>query len=210
MALTVLVIDDAEVARAGLVSALSAGGFDVVGSVGTSADAERLAAHHKPDVAVVDLRLPDATGLEVAARILKLSPATKVLFVTAHEGDVGEEVITSASSSGLLLKTAPLEELCKAVEHVAQGRRVLDPVIAKSLVGKLGHRRSPDPLSNLTSREREVFKLLARGCGETEISEQLKISRRTAKNYVARVLQKLGLRRRSQVPAFAAKTPIDE
>lgn len=210
MALTVLVVDDVEVARAGLTSALESRGFDVVAEAASLPEAVRLAAEKKPDVAIVDLRLPDSSGFEIAERISEVSPETKPLFITAHEGDVGYDEISAASSHGLLLKTSPLHELCQAVEEVAAGRPVLDPAFARSLVTKLSPSSRSDPISALTPRERETFDLLARGRSDIEIARSLGISPRTAKNYVARTLQKLGLRRRAQVPAYAAGSSVED
>jgi two-component system response regulator DevR len=210
MALRVLVVDDSEVARAGLEAALESHRFEVVGSTSSASEAELLASQHQPDVAILDVRMPNCSGFEVAKRISRVSPKTRFLFVTAHEADIGTEEISAASSWGLLLKTASLSELCKAVEQVAEGGSVLDPAIAKTLVHKIGGRRLPDPLSDLTRRERAVYDMLARGCSDAEIAEALSISPRTAKNYVARILQKLGLSRRSQVPAYAASAALDD
>ena len=205
MALTVLVVDDIEVARAGLVAALESGGFEVVGQADSAEVAEEVARKTRPDVAVLDLRLPGSTGFEVSRRIARVSPSTRFLFVTAHEGDLSEDDITEAAFHGLILKTATLYELYRAVEQVAAGDPVVDPTIAKTLVGRLSPGESFGRVT-LTQREREVFKLLSEGKGDIEISQSLGISPRTAKNYVSRVLHKLGLSRRSQVPAFAAAT----
>ncbi len=206
MTVSVIVVDDHEVARAGIASALERAGFEVVGQAASGSEAEAVAEGCTPDVAVVDMRFPDSYGIEVACRIRRASPATRVLFVTAHEGDVTAELLETISSHGLLLKSASLRELVKAVELAARGVAVLDPAVAATLMRRTSAQMSKDPLGVLTQREREIFRLLRRGCSDAEIATELSISRRTVKNHVARILKKLGLRRRTEIPAYAASS----
>ncbi len=206
MTLRVIVVDDHEVARAGIASALERAGLDVVGQAASGCEAEALARNCTPDVAIVDMRFPDSDGIEVARRIMRASSQTRVLFVTAHEGEVSSRLLDAISGHGLLLKSASLRELVKGVELAARGVAVLDPAVAAKLMKGTASQAANDPLGTLTEREREVFSLLRMGHTDSEIATDLSISKRTVKNHVARILKKLGLRRRTEIPAYAVSS----
>lgn len=202
----VLILDDSEVARAGIVAALESRDVEVIGATADVGEAERLAATGSPDVALVELRLGRASGMEAARKIVEASPCTRILFVTAFHRELDREELARAADCGIVLKSAPLFQLLAAVEETKAGRTYVDPVIARELIGVLsrtGGRRCP--FEDLTDRERQVFELLRQGRSNQEIASELGVSTKTAKNHVSSVLAKLGLTRRSQLPAYGSE-----
>lgn len=205
----VLVLDDSEVARAGMVAALQSRDVDVVGAAADVDDAVRLAAQRSPHVALVDVRLGSCNGIDAAHKIVQASPSTRILFVTAFHRELDSDELARAAESGIVLKSVPLYQLIAAVDETKEGRTYVDPVIARELIDVLsrnGGRRSP--LEQLTDRERQVFELLRLGRSNSEIASELGVSSKTVKNHVSSVLAKLGLSRRSQVPAFSSELDI--
>lgn len=203
--LRVLLVDDHEVVRRGLRDLLSAEpDIDVVAEAGTVAEAVVRAAATHPDVAVLDMRLPDGDGAALCARLRGLEPAPACIVLTAFDDERALVAAIGAGAAGYLLKQVRGQDLVTAVREVAAGRSLLDP---QSTARVLARMRSPevDELSALSPRERAVLELVGEGMTNREIAEQLVLAEKTVKNYVTSMLAKLGMQRRTQAIAWMAK-----
>jgi DNA-binding NarL/FixJ family response regulator len=193
----VVVAEDSVLLREGIVRVLADAGFDVVGQAGDAEDLVRKVRAHRPDVAVVDIRMPPTNtddGLRAAREIRDELPATGVLVLSqyAEEGYALDLVADSAEGVGYLLKdrVADVERFIDAVRRVGQGGSALDPDVVSLL---LGRRRRNDPLAALTAREREVLELMAEGRSNRAICEQLVITERAVEKHVTSIFSKLDL-----------------
>jgi len=206
---TVLLVDDQAMIRAGLRKILEAEpDLVVVGEAGDGEDALDQALESRPDVVLMDIRMPVLDGIEATRRIVSARLPTRVLILTTFGLDTYVFESLRAGASGFMLKDAPPEELVAAVRIVASGDALLAPAVTRKVVEEFVRRppevvRLPEALDDLTPREREVLDLLARGLSNPEICGRLVISDATAKTHVARILQKLGLRDRVQVVIYA-------
>lgn len=209
--LRVLVCDDQALVRAGYATIFAGYGFDVVGEVGDGASAVRLAAQLRPDVVVMDVRMPGVDGIE-ATRLLAGPDAeapVKVLVVTTFHTDENVYEALRAGASGFLLKDATPDQLVDAVRTVADGESMLAPAVTRSLIGRYATRVRPaaptgaTAFDALTPRELKVLRLVARGLSNAEIATELVVSRETVKTYVSRILTKLDLRDRVQAVVLA-------
>jgi DNA-binding NarL/FixJ family response regulator len=201
----VLVVDDQELVRAGLRAILETNGVDVVGEAGDGAAAITLAADLRPDVVLMDVRMPVLDGIEATRRIrAEGESAPKVIVLTTFDLDEYVFEALRAGASGFLLKDAPRAELLRAIEVVAAGEALLAPTATRRLVEDFARRRAAAPPPNagdldvLTARERDVLTLIARGLSNGEIADQLVVGQATVKTHVGHVLTKLGLRDRVQ------------
>jgi DNA-binding NarL/FixJ family response regulator len=193
----VVVAEDSVLLREGIVRLLEEGGFEVVGQAGDAEDLVRKVSAHKPDVAVVDIRMPPTStddGLRAALHIRRTLPDTGVLVLSQYveEGYALELVGDSAEGTGYLLKdrVADVDRFVDAVRRVGEGGSVLDPEVVATL---LGRRRRDDPLAELTDREREVLGLMAEGRSNHAIAEQLVVTERAVEKHVTSIFQKLDL-----------------
>jgi DNA-binding NarL/FixJ family response regulator len=212
----VLIADDQALVRAGFRMILDAeDDLDVVGEASDGAEAVKLARQMKPDVVLMDIRMPELDGIEATRRIAELGtdPPTRVLMLTTF--DLNEYVYEAlrAGASGFLLKDVPPEQLAAGIRIVAQGEALLAPSITKRLIQEFARASpaTPEPpkgLDELTARELEVFKLVARGLSNAEIAQELIVSETTVKTHVARVLMKLNLRDRVQAVVLAYESGI--
>jgi DNA-binding NarL/FixJ family response regulator len=206
---SILLADDQAMIRAGLRKILEAEpDLTVVGEAGDGGDAVDLAHDLRPDVVLMDIRMPVLDGIEATRRIVASQPLVRVLVLTTFGLDTYVFDSLRAGASGFMLKDAPPEELVSAVRIVAAGDALLAPAVTRSVVEEFVRApvTAPAPpvaLDELTPREREVLDLLARGLSNPEICARLVISDATAKTHVARILQKLGLRDRVQVVIYA-------
>ena len=193
----VVVADDSVLLREGLVRLLEEQGFEVVGQAGDADDLVRKVAAHKPDVALVDIRMPPTNtddGLRAAREIGRRHPDTGVLVLSQYvDQDYALEVLGEAGSGvGYLLKdrVVDVEPFAEAVRRVARGGSAVDPEILAQLVGRAN---ADDPLADLTAREREVLELMAEGRSNQAIAEELVITERAVEKHVTRIFQKLDL-----------------
>jgi DNA-binding NarL/FixJ family response regulator len=202
---TVLVVDDQALIRVGLRKVLDAEpDMTVAGEAGDGEDAVAEARRLRPDIVLMEIRMPVLDGIEATRRIVGAQPGTRVLILTTFGLDTYVYDALRAGASGFMLKDAPPEEIAGAVRIVASGEALLAPAITRAVIEEFARQSpapaSPQPLAveELTPREREVLDLLARGLSNPEICETLVISEATAKTHVARILQKLDLRDRVQ------------
>jgi len=203
-----MLVDDHEVVRLGLRALFSqTGNVEVVAEAGTVADAIERAAKHRPDLVLMDLRLPDGTGLDACRDILSANPGTRVLFLTSHSD---EEAVTStilAGAAGYLLKEIGSKALILAIETVYSGESILDPKVTKAVLNRMSllgtgtvARRATD--EKLSPQERRILGLVVEGKTNKEIAKALDLSDKTVKNYLSNAFQKLNVRRRSQAAAL--------
>ena len=210
---SILIADDQALVRVGLRKILEVEpDASVVGEAADGEEAIREARRLRPDVVLMDIRMPVLDGIEATRRIVTNQPDAKVLILTTFglDGYVFEAL--RAGASGFMLKDAPPEEIAAAVRVVAGGDALLAPAVTRSVVEEFArHRPAPVPppaLADLTARETEVLELLARGLSNAEICERLVVSEATTKTHVARILQKLGLRDRIQAVIYAYEAGV--
>lgn len=206
----VVVVDDHDLFRGGLVGLLQERNVDVVGDASTGAEGVELARRLRPDVVLMDLNMPGMPGVEATHRMATAAPTVKVLIVTiiATPEDVVEALM--AGACGYLLKDAPIDQLVGGVLAAVQGDSVISPAIAKQLVRRLreppGVRSVASP--NLTVRERDVLALLTRGLDNGEIANTLFLSPHTVKNHVSSILAKLRVENRIQAAVLAVRAGL--
>ena len=207
--LRVLIVDDHEVVREGLRSLLNRReGISVVGEAGTVGTAVEEAARLRPDVVIMDVRLPDGSGVEACREIRQENPVTKVIMLTSYADDEAVFASILAGAAGYLLKQTRGQALAEAIEAVAQGGSLLDPAVTQKVlerVRSLGGRRPDDSLASLSDQEQKILLLIAEGKTNKEIAEEIFLSDKTVKNYVSSILSKLNLRRRAEAAAFIAR-----
>jgi DNA-binding NarL/FixJ family response regulator len=212
---SVLIADDQALVRVGLRKILdSEPELQVVGEAGDGEDAVSAARRLRPEVVLMDIRMPVLDGIEATRRIVGSMPATRVLILTTFGLDTYVFQGLRAGASGFMLKDAPPEEIVAAVRIVASGEALLAPAVTRMVVEEFARQAPaavpvlPAALSELTPREREVLDLLAGGLSNPEICARLVISEATAKTHVARILQKLDLRDRVQAVIYAYETGL--
>ena len=204
----VMLVDDHEVVREGLRTLVSKNkNFIVVGEAATMAEAIEGAARAKPDVIIMDVRLPDGSGVEACRTIREARPETKVIMLTSYADDEALFASIVAGAAGYLLKQTRGQAVIDAITSVAQGRSLLDPDVTGKVLERVRRgREDEDPaFASLTEQERKVLEHLAEGKTNREIGEVLFLSEKTVKNYVSRILDKLGLARRAEAAAYMAK-----
>jgi two-component system response regulator DevR len=204
----VMLVDDHEVVREGLRTLLGRGkGVLVVAEASTMAEAIETAARAKPDVIVMDVRLPDGSGVEACRTIRETRPETKVIMLTSYADDEALFASIVAGAAGYLLKQTRGQAVIDAITSVAQGRSLLDPDVTGKVLERVRRGREEDDpaFASLTEQERKVLEQLAEGKTNREIGEVLFLSEKTVKNYVSRILDKLGLSRRAEAAAYMAK-----
>jgi len=212
---TILIADDQALVRVGLRKILeSEPELTVVGEASDGEEAVDGARRLRPDVVLMDIRMPVLDGIEATRRIADAQPGTRVLILTTFALDTYVYDALRAGASGFMLKDAPPEEIAAAVRIVASGEALLAPAITRAVVEEFARQRpaaapTPTPaLAGLTPREREVLDLLARGLSNPEICKRLVISEATTKTHVARILQKLDLRDRVQAVIYAYESGL--
>jgi DNA-binding NarL/FixJ family response regulator len=216
MTIGVLIADDQALVRTGFRMILEAeGDMRVVAEARDGAEAVQATQRVRPDVVLMDIRMPRLDGLEATRRILAGGPATppRVLMLTTFDLDEYVYDALRAGASGFLLKDVPPEQLTAGIRAVASGESLLAPTVTRRLIESFldAHRPpalAPPALDELTEREREVLLLIARGLSNTEIADQLVVSTTTVKTHVARILSKLGLRDRVQAVVLAYETGV--
>ena len=210
----VVLVDDEAMVRVGLRMVLTAEpDIEVVGEAQDGAAAETVVAETRPDVVLMDIRMPNVDGVEGARRVLARVPETKVVVLTTFDEDAYVEAALRAGVSGFLLKVAPPERLIDAVRTVAQGGGLLDPTVTLRVIESFsaaapGRPVGQERLAALTEREKDVLRLLATGRSNAEIAAELYLDEATVKTHVSGVLAKLGLRDRVQAVVAAYETGL--
>jgi len=203
----VFLLDDHEIVRRGLRELLEAEeDLVVVGEAGTAEEALARAPALRPDVAVLDVRLPDGDGVEVCREIRSRRPEIRCLMLTSFSDDEALFSAILAGAAGYVLKQIRGTDLVEAIRHVARGESLLDAAVTARVMERL---RSPAPanpeLESLTDQERRILDLIAEGLTNRQIGERMYLAEKTVKNYVSNVLMKLGMSRRSEAAAYAAR-----
>ncbi|XVS64541.1 response regulator [Actinosynnema sp. CA-299493] len=210
----VVLADDQALVRAGFRLLLDTeDGFEVVGEAGDGAEAVRRAHEHRPDVVVMDIRMPGTDGLAATRQICAELPDVKVLVLTTFNVDEYVFEALRSGASGFLLKDTDPVELLRALTVVAEGEALLAPSVTRKLIEEFANRpehRRPDPraLRGLTAREREILALVAAGMSNEEIAGHLVISPATSRTHVSRVMTKLGARDRAQLVVLAYESGL--
>ena len=206
----ILIVDDHEIVRDGLKLLFNRQKeFEVVGEAGSVAEAVRIAAATAPDIVIMDVRLPDGTGVEACRDIRSANPDTKILMLTSYSDDKALFDSILAGASAYLLKQVESKALVAAVKQVANGESLLDPAVTervlnkvKVLISELSSDRSPEP----SAREEQVLALIADGKTNREIGQEMFLSEKTVKNYVSNILAKFNLSRRSEAAAYYVRS----
>jgi DNA-binding NarL/FixJ family response regulator len=210
MTIRVLVADDQSMVRAGFRMLLSREeDIEVVAEAGNGHEAVDKAARFDPTVVLMDIRMPELDGLEAARRILAADAAARILILTTFDLDEYVYEALRAGASGFVLKDDPPEQLIAAIRTVAGGEALLSPAITSRVIAqftRISHRAPPKELDELTDREVDVFRLVARGRSNAEIGQELSIGETTVKTHVTHILQKLNLRDRVQAVVLAYQT----
>jgi len=203
----VIVADDHPVVRAGIVGLIALDdGIEVVGEASDGAEAVELAEATRPDIVLMDLRMPKLSGAEATARIARLLPEVRVLVLTTYETDDDILGAIEAGASGYLLKAAPHEEILAGIRAVAEGHTVLAPTIAATLVTRMRQEAQATP--QLSPRELEVLRLVSAGRSNPEIARELFIGEATVKTHLLHVFEKLGVSDRTRAVTLALELGI--
>jgi DNA-binding NarL/FixJ family response regulator len=207
--LRLLVVDDHEVVRQGLVALLDRReNFQVVAEAGSVAESIEMAARYQPDLVVMDVRLPDGSGIEACRDIRAEHPQTRVVMLTSYPDEEAVLSAIVAGASGYLLKQVRARDLVSALESVGRGESLLDPAVTEKVldrVRRIATSAYTDELAQLTAQEQKILLLVAEGKTNKEIASEVFLSDKTVKNYVSSILSKLNLQRRAQAAAFVAK-----
>ncbi len=204
---TVFLLDDHEVVRQGLRTVLErSGDIKVIGESGSAVEAASRIPALKPDVAILDGRLPDGSGVDVCREIRSVDPSIRALILTSYDDDEALFAAIMAGAAGYILKQVTGSDLVSTIKKVAAGQSLIDPSLTARVLDRLREGdQTPDELAELTEREREVLALIAEGLTNKQIGERIFLAEKTVKNYVSSVLTKLGLERRTQAAALAAR-----
>jgi two-component system response regulator DevR len=203
----VFLLDDHEVVRQGLRALLESGGdIEVVGESGLASEAAARIPALRPDVAVLDARLPDGSGIEVCRTVRAIDPQIKALILTSYDDDEALFAAIMAGAAGYVLKEITGQDLIGAVHQVAQGNSLIDPTLTARVLERVRNGPSTAPeLADLTEQELKLLALIAEGLTNRQIGERMFLAEKTVKNYVSSILAKLGLERRTQAAVLAAK-----
>lgn len=200
-------VDDHEVVRRGLKELLElSGDIEVVGESGEAGEAQRRIPALRPDVAVLDARLPDGSGIDVCREVRSRDPQIKALILTSYDDDEALFAAIMAGAAGYVLKDVRGSDLVDGIRRVAAGQSLLDPAVTEQVLRRLRSGPAEDPrLAQLTAQEKRILALIADGLSNRQIAEEMFLAEKTVKNYVSSLLAKLGMERRTQAAVFAAK-----
>src|SRR5689334_16682323 len=207
MTIRVFLLDDHEVVRRGLRELLeSTGDIEVVGESGSAVRAAAVIPALRPDVAILDGRLPDGSGIDVCRDIRSADPSIRALILTSYEDDEALFAAIMAGASGYVLKQIRGNDLVDTVRRVAAGQSLLDPAVTQRVLERIRHGvEQPQELASLTDQERRILELIAEGLTNREIAGRMFLAEKTVKNYVSSLLAKLGLERRTQAAVLATR-----
>lgn len=202
----VFLVDDHEVVRRGVAALLDAEpGIEIVGEASTAREARARIAATRPDVAVIDVRLPDGSGIDVCRSLSQSQPMVRCLILTAFDDDEAVRAAVIAGASGYVTKDIQARRLVSAVQAVAAGRQLIDLRLKEKVVAQLKRSREDDTFDSLGLREHQIVALIADGLTNREIAERIGLAEKTVKNYVSSLLSKLGLEHRTQAAIMHLK-----
>ncbi|MEQ1793457.1 MAG: response regulator transcription factor [Nitrospira sp.] len=218
--ITLLIVDDHEVVRQGLRTLLDLeSDFQVIGEAASAAEAVTQTARLQPNVILLDVKLPDSSGIAACRQILAATPATRILMLTSFSDDTMVVDAVQSGAHGYALKDVRTQDLIHAIRTVASGQGYLDPRVAQQTLHWIRHRTetgsrtSPDRLTRLSPQERAILPLLAEGKTNKEIAASLRLSDKTIKNYLANIFDKLQVRRRTEAVSWYIRSgqtqPVD-
>jgi len=212
MPLRIVLIDDHEVVRAGLKSLIdSQDDMTVVGEAGSVEEGVRRVGYDEPDVVVLDVRLPDRSGVEACREIRERFPEVRILMLTSFADEEALMAAILAGASGYVLKRVKTEELIDDIRRVGAGESLLDPEMTERLFVRLRNGSTEDPLlGSLTGQERTIIDHIAAGLTNKQIAEEMFLAEKTVKNYVSNVLAKMGMSRRSEAAAYVARVEAEK
>jgi DNA-binding NarL/FixJ family response regulator len=203
---TVFLLDDHEIVRRGLRDLFEANGLEVVGEASTAGEAMQRIPATRPEVAVLDVRLPDGNGVEVCRDLRSANPDLKCLMLTSFSDDEALFDAIVAGASGYALQEIGSNDLVDAVRRIAAGESLIDPALKATVLDRLQH---PDPedekIAALTDQERRLLDLLAQGLTNRQIAGEMFLAEKTVKNYVSNLLSKMGMERRTEAAVYAAR-----
>jgi two-component system, NarL family, response regulator DevR len=207
MSIRIFLLDDHEIVRTGLRSMFEAAeGFVVVGEAATAGEALDRIPPTSPHVAILDVRLPDGSGIEVCREIRSSSPEIACVMLTSYADDEALFAAVMAGASGYVLKQIGASDLVGDVRKVAEGQSLLDPALTQRVLERLREGSQEDPLlASLTQQERRILDLIAEGQTNRQIAAALFLAEKTVKNYVSNMLAKLGMERRTQAASYATR-----
>jgi two-component system, NarL family, response regulator DevR len=202
----VFLLDDHEVVRRGLRQLLDAEpDMEVVGEASTATEATGRIPATAPNVAILDIRLPDGDGIDVCRDIRSTHPHIACLMLTSYPDDEAVYAAILAGASGYVLKQVRSNELTDAVRRVGRGESLLDPAVTSRVLERLRQSTQTDELAHLTPQERQLLDHIAQGLTNRQIGERMYLAEKTIKNYVSNLLNKLGMHRRSEIAAYGAR-----
>ena len=209
-----VLVDDHEVVRLGLMSLMEdLDWVEVVAEVGTAQAAVRAVEAHRPEVVVMDIRLPDQSGIEACRQITESWPETKVIMLTSYADDELIFGAIQAGASGYVLKQVGNQELIQALEAVRRGDALLDPAVTRRVLARMREserQQQAGAFRDLSERELQVLALVAQGKSNPEIADQISLSKKTVRNHVSAILAKLGLANRVEAATFAVRHDIEQ
>jgi two-component system response regulator DevR len=205
----VFLLDDHEIVRRGVRELLeSQEDIEVVGEAGTAEEAYGRIPATTPDVALLDLRLPDGDGIEVCREIRSHHPEIECIILTSFADDDAVYAAILAGAAGYLLKQVKGTDIVDGIRRVGRGDSLLDPSVTRRVLDRLRRRDESDDLADLTNQERRILELIGEGLTNRQIGERLHLAEKTVKNYVSNLLAKMGMSRRTEAAAYAAR--LDE
>ncbi len=212
MTTRIFLVDDHEMIRRGIADLLhDEAGLEVVGEAGTAAEARLRIRATSPDIVLLDVRLPDGSGIDVCREVRSTNPGTKCIILTSFDDDEATYAAVVAGASGYVLKDIRGSGLVSAVRAVASGHSLLEPTLANRVVQRITQDRVKDPrLGSLSARENQILLLISEGLTNREIGVSLSLAEKTVKNYVSALLTKLGLQRRTQAAVFQLESKYSE
>ncbi|MGO4256946.1 response regulator [Marmoricola sp. RAF53] len=205
--LRVFLLDDHDIVRRGVRALLESGGdVEIVGEAANVADAAERIPALAPDVAVLDARLPDGSGIELCSRLRTSAPGVRCLILTSYDDEEAIVSAIQAGAAGYVLKEVEGDSLLSSVRAVGEGHSLIDPVMARRVIAWIEHgSEGPQELAGLTEQQRKILELLAEGLTNKEIGDRLYLAEKTVKNHVTRILAKLGVQRRTQAALLASR-----
>lgn len=206
-----LLVDDSEMVRIGLKSLLTIyPEIEIAGEAASGDEAVSLAVTEKPDVILMDVRMPRKSGIEACKEILKIQPSTYVIMLTSYDDEEAIYESVKVGASGYILKEICAQDLIRAIKTVVEGNSLLDPTITTKLLRKIRQSEEAKKINQLTYQERQVLCLIAEGKTNREIAKAMILSEKTIRNYVSQILAKLEFNNRAEAAAFAVRYHLNE